>query len=132
MKKTSFLLFAETTVYRGRRVLLPETIKNIHAPKCVTCKHFIPDSLDFSRFSGFSRFSKCKKFGKANLVSGEIAYKFANFCRDSESICGPNGTHYAFDELYKSKNDMRKIKLFITSGGLFLSPFIFLLFVNTL
>jgi hypothetical protein len=29
MKKTSFLLFAETTVYRGRRVLLPETIKNI-------------------------------------------------------------------------------------------------------
>lgn len=120
MKRTSLLLLTDTTVYRGRRVLVPETIKNIHAPKCATCKHFIPDSLDSTRFS------KCKKFGTANLVSGEIKYDFVDSCRETESKCGQHGKHYIFDEFHKAKNEMRKIKPFLT-GGLFLSPFILIL-----
>jgi len=120
MKKTSLLLLSTTTVYRGCRVLVPETIKNLNNPKCFTCKHFIPDSLDSTRFS------KCQKFGKANLVSGEITYDYSDYCRDTESKCGQNGTHYIFDEFYKAKNDMRKIKPFLT-GGLILSPFILFL-----
>jgi hypothetical protein len=122
MKRTSLLL-TDTTVYRGRRVLLPETIKKSYYPKCVTCKHFILDSLDSTRFS------KCKKFGKANLVSGEIAYDFADSCREMESKCGQYGKHYAFDEYHKAKNEMIKIKPFLT-GGLILSPFILILFAN--
>ena len=122
MKRTSLLL-TDTTVYRGCRILLPETIKNSYYPKCFTCKHFIPDSLDSTRFS------KCKKFGTANLVSGEIVYDFADFCRKIESKCGQHGKHYAFDEFHKAKNDIRKIKPFLT-GGLFSSPFILLLLAN--
>jgi hypothetical protein len=122
MKRTSPLLTG-TTVYRGCRILLPETIKNSYYPKCVTCKHFILDSLYSTRFS------KCKKFGKANLVSGEIAYDFADSCREMESKCGQYGKNYAFDEYHKAKNEMRKIKPFLT-GGLFLSPFILILSVN--
>ena len=120
MKRTSLLLLSTTTVYRGCRVLVPETIKNLHTPKCITCKNFIPDSFDSPTFS------KCKKFGKANLVSGEISYDFADSCRETESKCGANGTHYIFDEFYKAKNEMRKIKPFLT-GGLILLPFILFL-----
>lgn len=109
MKRTSLMLSSlTTTVYRGRRVLVPETIKNIHAPKCATCKHFIPDSLDSAAFS------KCEKFGKVNLVSGEIKYDFADYCRDSDSKCGQNGTYYVFDEYYKAKADIRKLKPIIS------------------
>ncbi len=116
MKRTSLLLLSSTTVYRGCRILLPETIKNSYYPKCFTCKHFIPDSLDSTRFS------KCKKFGNTNLVSGEISYDFADSCRKTESKCGQHGKYYAFDEFHKAKNDIRKIKPFLT-GGLFLFPF---------
>jgi hypothetical protein len=123
MKRTSLLLLSTTTVYRGCRVLLPEAIKNLHTPKCITCKNFIPDSFDSPTFS------KCKKFGKANLVSGEIAYDFADSCRETESKCGTIGTHYIFDEFHKAKNDMRKLKPFLT-GGLILSPVILILFAT--
>jgi hypothetical protein len=108
MKKAFLLLSPKTTVYRGRRILLPETIKNLNIPKCTTCKHFIPDSLVSSSFS------KCKKFGKANLVSGELFYDFADHCRDAESKCGPNGAHYVFDEYHKVKKELIKIKPFVS------------------
>lgn len=121
MKKTSLLLLSTTTLYRGCRVLLPEAIKNFHTPKCITCKHFIPDSF------GSPTFSKCSKFGKANLVSGEISYDFADSCRESESKCGTNGTHYIFDEFHKAKNDMIKIKHVLTNG-LVISPLFLIIF----
>jgi hypothetical protein len=126
MKRTSLLLLSTTTVYRGCRILLPETIKNLHTPKCITCKQFIPDSLDSSTFS------KCKKFGKANLVSGEIIYDFADSCREIESKCGQNGTHYIFDEFHKAKKDMRKILPLLKYGSILLSPVILILFANAL
>ena len=121
MKRSSLLLFAGTTVYKGCRVLVPQAITNLHSPKCITCKNFIPDSF------GSPIFSKCKKFGKANLVSGEISYDFTDSCRDTESKCGTNGTHHIFDEFHKAKNDMRKIKPILTNG-LLLSPFFLVIF----
>jgi len=121
MKRTSLLLLSTTSVYKGCRVLLPQAVKNLHSPKCITCKNFIPDSFDSPTFS------KCKNFGTANLVSGEIFYDFADSCRDSESKCGTNGTHYIFDEFHKAKNDVRKIKPILTTG-LFLSPVFLVIF----
>ena len=121
MKRTSLLLLSTTTVYKGCRVLVPEAIKNLHSPKCITCRHFIPDSNDSPLFA------KCSKFGNANLVSGEISYDFADSCRDSESKCGKTGTHYIFDEFHKTKNDVRKIKPILTNG-LILSPFFLIIF----
>jgi hypothetical protein len=125
MKRTSVLLLSTTTVYRGCRILLPETIKNSYYPKCVTCKHFIPDSFDSTRFS------KCKKFGKANLVSGEIAYDFADSCREMESKCGQYGRHYTFDEFHKAKKNIRKIKLILPIFCIGLSPFTLFLLANS-
>ena len=122
MKKTAMLLLSTTTVYRGCRILLPDAIKNLNTPKCITCKHFIPDSF------GSPTLSKCSKFGKANLVSGEISYDFAESCRESESKCGTNGTQYIFDQFHKAKNDVRKIKPVLTNG-LILSPLFFIIFV---
>jgi len=121
MKRTSLLLLSTTTVYRGCRVSVPETIKNLHNPKCFTCKHFIPDSL------GSTGFSKCKKFGKANLISGEITYDYADSCREIETKCGTNGTHYVFDEFHKAKNEMRKIKSILPIFGIGLTPIILIL-----
>lgn len=121
MKRTSLLLLSTTSVYKGCRVLVTEAIKNFHTPKCITCKHFIPDSV------GCPTFSKCSKFGKANLVSGEISYDFADSCRESESKCGTNGTHYTFDEFHKAKNDVRKIKPVLTNG-LLISPLFLIVF----
>jgi hypothetical protein len=121
MKRTSLLLLSTTTVYKGCRVSLPEAIKNLHSPKCITCNHFIPDSFNSPTFS------KCKKFGTADLVSGEISYDYTDACRGTESKCGKNGTHYIFDEFHKAKNDMRKIKPILTNG-LIMSPFFLVIF----
>ena len=121
MKSTSLLLLSTTSVYKGCRILVPESIKNLHTPKCITCKHFIPDLNDSPLLS------KCNKFGTANLVSGEISYDYADACRISESKCGTNGSHYIFDEFHKAKNDMRKIKPILTNGIL-LSPVFLVIF----
>jgi len=121
MKRTSLLLLSTTSVYKGCRVLFPEAIKNFHTPKCITCKHFIPDSNDSHLLS------KCKKFGTANLVSCEISYDYADACRISESKCGINGSHHIFDEFHKAKTDIRKIKPLLTNG-LLLSPLFLIIF----
>jgi len=120
MKKTAMLLLPTSTVYRGCRVLVPETIKNLHAPKCHTCKHFIPESSSHFLFaSDLHTFAKCKKFGNADLVSGKINHDYAESCRSIESKCGTNGTHYEFDEFYKVKSDLRIIKPLLTWVAIF-------------
>jgi len=107
MKKTGILLLATITVYRGCRGLVPETIKNLHAPKCHMCKHFIPGDY-FANDSPM--FAKCKKFGNSDLVSGKINHDYAESCRSIESKCGTNGSRYEFDEFHKAKSDLRMIK----------------------
>jgi hypothetical protein len=120
MKKTAFLLLSTTTVYRGCRILVPETIKNLHAPKCHTCKHFISGDLDHFLFTSNShRFAKCKKFGDANLVSGKINHDYADSCRSTESKCGQNGTRYEFDEFHKAKSDLLLLKPFLSWAVIF-------------
>lgn len=126
MKKTGVLFLATTTVYRGCRVLVPETIKNLHAPKCHTCKHFIPGELDHFLFAPEShRYAKCKKFGDSDLVSGKINHDYAESCRSIESKCGTNGTRYEFDEFHKAKSDVRKFKPILSLAAIF-SPAVLL------
>lgn len=130
MKKTSSLLLSTSTVYRGCRVLVPETIKNLRAPKCHTCKNFISGDLDNLLFSSDSyRFAKCKKFGKADLVSGKINYDYAESCRSVESKCGQNGTRYEFDEFNKTKTELRNLKPILSWTAIF-SPLALLAFAN--
>jgi hypothetical protein len=130
MKKTSLLLLSTTTVYRGCRVVVPDTIKNLHAPKCNMCKHFIPGDLGQMIFASDPHtFSKCKKFGEANLISGIVNHDYADYCRSVESKCGQNGARYEFDEFYKAKKQTRKIKPILCWAAV-LSPSALLFFVN--
>lgn len=122
IKKTSNLL-STTTFYRGCRVVIPEPIKNLGVPKCITCKNYIPYAVDLDSFA------KCKKFGETNLVSGEIYYDYADSCRQSESKCGTNGKYYIHDEYYRLKSEIRKVAPF-AKYTLIMSPFIFLAFIN--
>jgi len=120
MKKTAMLFLSTTTVYRGCRVLVPETIKNLHVPKCHMCKHFIPGDYGQIIFAHDSpTFAKCKKFGDAHLVSGKVNHDYAESCRSIESKCGTNGTRYEFDEFYKVKSDLRIIKPLLTWAAIF-------------
>ena len=120
MKKTGLLLLSTTTVYRGCRVLVPETIKNLRVPKCHTCKHFISGGSDHLLIMSESHaFAKCKKFGEADLVSGKINHDYAESCRSIESKCGTNGTRYEFDEFHKAKSDVRKFKPLLSWAAIF-------------
>jgi hypothetical protein len=117
MRRTSLL---KATGYRS---LVPEKIKNLSVPKCITCKNYIPYAVDLDSFA------KCKKFGATNLVSGEIYYDYADSCRDSESKCGTNGNYYVNDEYYRLNREIRKIEPF-AKYTLIMSPIILLAFIN--
>lgn len=66
-------------------------IKNIDIPSCKNCIYFkpsgyIPDSL-----------SRCNKFGEKNIITDEIKYDFADYCRNDEKKCGIEGKFFERD-----------------------------------
>jgi len=71
------------------------TITNVGLPICSNCIHFIEYKNNYPYDPvPDSSFSKCKKFGIMDLVTGEITYKYANLCRESETKCGIKGIFY--------------------------------------
>ena len=94
-------------------------IKNIDIPSCKNCIYFkpygyIPDSL-----------SRCNKFGEKNIVTDEIKYDFADYCRNDEKKCGIEG-RYFIKETYlnlrikdiKNQLDQNSTVIFLISVGL--------------
>jgi hypothetical protein len=69
-------------------------IKNIHIPSCKTCIHYKPQSYT----ADYSTLSRCKKFGEKNIISDEITYDYADFCRKDETKCGNLAKFYEKDE----------------------------------
>uniref|UniRef100_A0A6C0F6L5 Uncharacterized protein n=1 Tax=viral metagenome TaxID=1070528 RepID=A0A6C0F6L5_9ZZZZ len=65
-------------------------IKNSELPVCKDCLHFKP--YDVNEFS--YNLGRCDKFGRKDIVSGEITYVFAELCRIDEDQCGKNGTYF--------------------------------------
>lgn len=65
-------------------------------PICVNCLHFIEGKTNYPYDSlpNNSTNGKCKKFGEINVVTGEIDYDFAKYCRKDETKCGKIGTKY--------------------------------------
>jgi hypothetical protein len=59
-------------------------------PSCITCKFFIPNSLnpDF----GLCRMFEDKIYDKSNEHS---INNFASYCRNNENLCGKSGTLYS-------------------------------------
>ena len=67
-------------------------IKNSDLPSCLNCVHFIiPKTKDLDDYDFYSR---CKKFGKKNLITGEIEYDLARNCRKDGEKCGYSGKEY--------------------------------------
>lgn len=81
-------------------------IKNINFPSCKNCIYYKPNYLnnDFT-----STFNKCEKFGEKDIITDEITYKFVNFCRDDESMCGKEGKYFEEEKNIKLKISKYKI-----------------------
>lgn len=70
--------------------MLQNTVHRI----CKDCVHFQKNDR-FWRFNkNATVFGHCKKFGKTDLVSGDVELTFASLCRDDDSKCGLEGIHY--------------------------------------
>jgi hypothetical protein len=54
---------------------------------------------------------KCGKFGEKDIISGEIIYDYAGFCRKKPELCGMNARYYTSktelnaDDFIVSKKD---------------------------
>jgi hypothetical protein len=67
-------------------------IENGNVPKCKDCIYLDKNNLVVD--NDIYYLSTCKKFGKANLVSGEIKHDYADFCRKDELKCGVEGKYF--------------------------------------
>ena len=81
-------------------------IKNINYPACRNCIYYKPNMLntDF-----VSTFNTCHKFGDKNIITDEITYKFADLCRNDETMCGQEGKYFEKDTNIKVKFAIHKI-----------------------
>lgn len=81
-------------------------VTNINNPICVNCVHFFihSDRLDNTVFPIYLRtndsdsfdnsLGKCSKFGKKDLVTGDITYEWAAVCRTLDRKCGESGKYF--------------------------------------
>ena len=66
-------------------------IQNSDLPICLKCVHFIRPSRQNDDYELYGR---CKKYGKMNLITGEIQYSLAISCRLDDDKCAYFGTGY--------------------------------------
>ena len=70
-------------------------IKNSDLPICLNCLHFIrPTELQKEYRDDYELYGRCKKFGKMNLINGEIEYDLARHCRLDDEKCGYTAAEY--------------------------------------
>jgi hypothetical protein len=64
-------------------------IQNVNVPLCKNCVYFNDYKLP-----GFYDLGKCTKFGKMDIISGEITYEYAYSSRNDKDLCSFNGTYF--------------------------------------
>jgi hypothetical protein len=94
--KNLFLLMVQTN----------KIIKNINIPSCKNCIYYKPNIFnnDFT-----CTFNKCEKFGEKDIITDKITYKFADFCRNDEAMCGKEGKYFEEEKNIKLKIAKHKI-----------------------
>jgi hypothetical protein len=108
-------------------------IKNIDIPSCKNCIYFkrsgyIPESL-----------SRCDKFGEKNIITDEIKYDFADYCRNDEKKCGIEGRYFIketdlnlrINDIKTQLNENSTVILLISVGLLYLIMTIYTVKLNT-
>ena len=83
-------LFRFITVCESRN----NFIRNSQLPLCINCKHFQPSYYTMNNEIQRNNIDKCGKFGEINIISGEIIYDYADFCRKDENQCGENAKYF--------------------------------------
>lgn len=68
-------------------------IVNGNFPKCVNCIYLDKKNLIVEGDPFY--LSRCTKFGVAHLVSGDITYEYADFCRKEDTKCGVQGKYFS-------------------------------------
>lgn len=68
-----------------------KNIRNINIPACRNCIHYKPNM--YNEFT--SDKSTCGNFGYKNIITDEIKYDLAHFCRNSEDKCGKEGNLFS-------------------------------------
>lgn len=64
-------------------------IQNSNVPLCKNCVYF-----KAYRNPEFYDLGKCTKFGKMDIISGEILYQYAYTSRNDKDLCSFNGTYF--------------------------------------
>jgi hypothetical protein len=87
--KSNYLLFSVLGYIT--EINSSKIIKNIVIPSCKNCIYFKP--------SGYitDSLSTCSKFGEKNIITDEIKYDFADYCRNNEKKCGIEGKFFERD-----------------------------------
>lgn len=91
MYKLIFLLILNINLCTGKFF-----IRNTELPICSKCVHFIEhtNNYPYDPIPCDEQYGRCKKFGEMNLITGEINYDLARFCRLNVSKCGTLGSEY--------------------------------------
>lgn len=74
-------------------------IKNKDFKSCTGCAHFLEHSTNYPYDSlpndeKYEKYGKCKMFGEQNLVSGNVEYDYATWCRQDKYKCGIHGKYF--------------------------------------
>lgn len=70
-----------------------DKIQHLNVPSCKNCIYFRPSLIRLDNDSVYT-FGKCQKFGRKDIVSDKINYKFADVCRADEFKCGFRGKYF--------------------------------------
>ena len=88
---TFFTFFA--LVSSTSSVFKTKFIVNGNVPKCANCIYLDKNNLIVEGDPFY--LSRCTKFGVAHLVSGDITYEYADFCRKDDAKCGVQGKYFS-------------------------------------
>jgi hypothetical protein len=61
---------------------------------CKDCAYFRPSDRFWRIDKNATVFGYCEKFGKTDLVTGDVELTYASLCREDETKCGAVGIHY--------------------------------------
>ena len=103
---------------------LEKIIENINIPVCKNCIYYKTNIWN-NNFT--SMLNECNKFGTKNIITDEIKYDYADYCRNNELKCGKEGKYFEKEKYIKLK--ILKYNLLKPNTLLITMP-IFYLFYN--